>query len=387
MTMEENNSQTYTFHDLNLSEPTLEMLSRMGISVPTSVQVEAILPMLDWYDVMAKAPTGTGKTLAFGIPIMEHIERNQRYVQALILAPTRELALQIGADLSQLAITRPWIEVAIIYGGQSIRTQIDALNRKPQIVVGTPGRLIDMLKRRHLRLDQVESVVLDEADRMLDMGFVNDVRYILDQMPRVSQIAMFSATFSRAVMDISYLYQREPVEIIIEEKGLDKPNINEYVLHANGSERITAIRKILSKGDLNRGIVFVNTKQSADMVAKKLRDKKINAATIHGDIRQNHRERVLSRFRKGNLHVLVATDVASRGLDIDNVDVIFNYDLPLENENYIHRIGRTGRAGKHGIAVTFLSPSGEDRLDEIAHMTGAKLEEIENIDDLDFIFR
>ncbi|HHU06959.1 MAG TPA: DEAD/DEAH box helicase [Clostridiaceae bacterium] len=379
MTMKDN-SHISTFNEFDLSQPTLEMLSRMGFSKPTTVQLEAIPPMLDWYDVMAKAPTGTGKTLAFGIPLMEHLEKKQRNVQALILAPTRELALQIGEDLSQLAITRPWVEVAVIYGGQSIRTQINTLNRKPQIVVGTPGRLIDMLKRRHLRLDQVESVVLDEADRMLDMGFVNDVRYILDKMPRVSQIAMFSATFSRAVMDISYLYQREPVEIVIEEIGLDKPNINEYVLHANGSERIMAIRKILSKGELKQGIVFVNTKQSADMVAKKLRDKKINAAAIHGDIRQNHRERVLSKFRKGNLHVLVATDVASRGLDIDDVDVIFNYDLPLENENYIHRIGRTGRAGKHGIAVTFLSPSGKDRLDEISHMTGAKLKEIEDLD-------
>ena len=184
-------------------------------------------------------------------------------------------------------------------------------------------------------------------------------------------------------MDISYIYQREPVEITIEEKGQDKPNIKEFVLHANGAERIIAVKKILIKAGLNRGIVFVNTKQSADMVAKKLRDDKINAAAIHGDIRQNQRERILSKFRKGNLHILVATDVASRGLDIDNVDVIFNYDLPLENENYIHRIGRTGRAGKHGIAVTFLSPSGEDRLDEIAHMTGAELEEIKNIDTFD----
>lgn len=359
------------------------MLSRMGFSKPTTIQLEAIPPMLDWYDVMAKAPTGTGKTLAFGIPIMEHLEKNHRSAQALILAPTRELALQIGEDLSQLAISRPWAEVAVIYGGQAIRTQINALNRKPQIIVGTPGRLIDMLKRRHLRLGQVESVVLDEADRMLDMGFVSDVRYILDKMPRVSQISMFSATFSRAVMDISYIYQREPVEITIEEIGQDKPNIKEFVLHANGAERIIAVKKILIKAGLNRGIVFVNTKQSADMVAKKLRDEKINAAAIHGDIRQNQRERILSKFRKGNLHILVATDVASRGLDIDNVDVIFNYDLPLENENYIHRIGRTGRAGKHGIAVTFLSPSGEDRLDEIAHMTGAELEEIKNIDTFD----
>jgi ATP-dependent RNA helicase DeaD len=185
-------------------------------------------------------------------------------------------------------------------------------------------------------------------------------------------------------MDISYLYQREPVEIRVEEIGQDKPDIKEYLLPANGAERITAIRKILSLADVKRGIVFVNMKQSADMVVKKLRHLKINAAAIHGDIRQQQRERVLSNFRKGNLRILVATDVASRGLDIENVDIVFNYDLPLENENYIHRIGRTGRAGKSGIAVTFLSPGGEDRLDTIAQMTGAQLEEITDLDTFTF---
>ena len=194
---------------------------------------------------------------------------------------------------------------------------------------------------------------------------------------------MFSAS-SREVMDISYLYQREPVEIRVEEIGQDKPDIKEYLLPANGAERITAIKKILSLADVKRGIVFVNMKQSADMVVKKLRRLKINAAAIHGDIRQQQRERVLSNFRKGNLRILVATDVASRGLDIENVDIVFNYDLPLENENYIHRIGRTGRAGKSGIAVTFLSPSGEDRLDTIAQMTGAELEEITDLDTFTF---
>lgn len=382
--MTDNNKKITSFRDLGLSDLTLDVLGRMGITVPTSVQQQAIPPMMRWYDVMAKAPTGTGKTLAFGIPIIEHIEKHRRSLQALILSPTRELALQIGQDLSRFAVNRPWIEVAVLYGGQPIRTQIEALRRKPQIAVATPGRLIDLLRRRSLRLDEVEIAILDEADRMLDMGFIKDVRFILDKMPRVSQIAMFSATFSREVMDISYLYQREPVEIRVEEIGQDKPDIKEYLLPANGAERITAIRKILSLADVKRGIVFVNMKQSADMVVKKLRRLKINAAAIHGDIRQQQRERVLSNFRKGNLRVLVATDVASRGLDIENVDIVFNYDLPLENENYIHRIGRTGRAGKSGIAVTFLSPGGGDRLDTIAQMTGAQLEEITDLDTFTF---
>ncbi|MDI9461968.1 MAG: DEAD/DEAH box helicase [Saccharofermentanales bacterium] len=382
--MTDNNKKITSFRELGLSDLTLDVLNRMGITVPTSVQQQAIPPMMRWYDVMAKAPTGTGKTLAFGIPIIEHIEKHRRALQALILSPTRELALQIGQDLSGFAVNRPWIEVAVLYGGQPIRTQIEALRRKPQIAVATPGRLIDLLRRRSLRLDEVEIAILDEADRMLDMGFIKDVRFILDKMPRVSQIALFSATFSREVMDISYLYQREPVEIRVEEIGQDKPDIKEYLLPANGAERITAIRKILSLADVKRGIVFVNMKQSADMVVKKLRHLKINAAAIHGDIRQQQRERVLSNFRKGNLRILVATDVASRGLDIENVDIVFNYDLPLENENYIHRIGRTGRAGKSGIAVTFLSPGGEDRLDTIAQMTGAQLEEITDLDTFTF---
>lgn len=382
--MTNDNEKITSFRELGLSDSTLDVLSRMNITVPTSVQQQAIPPMMGWYDVMAKAPTGTGKTLAFGIPIIENIEQHRRALQALILSPTRELAIQIGQDLSHLAITRPWIEIAVLYGGQPIRTQIKALRRKPQIAVATPGRLIDLLRRRSLQLDEVEIAILDEADRMLDMGFIKDVRFILDKMPRVSQIAMFSATFSREVMDISYLYQREPVEIRVEEIGQDKPDIKEYLLPANGAERITAIKKILSLADVKRGIVFVNMKQSADMVVKKLRRLKINAAAIHGDIRQQQRERVLSNFRKGNLRILVATDVASRGLDIENVDIVFNYDLPLENENYIHRIGRTGRAGKSGIAVTFLSPSGEDRLDTIAQMTGAELEEITDLDTFTF---
>ena len=292
--------------------------------------------------------------------------------------------MQIGEDLSSLTVNRPWLELAILYGGQPLKTQTELLRRKPQIVVATPGRLIDHIKRRNLRLDRVETVILDEADRMLDMGFIRDVRYIIDKMPRVSQIAMFSATFSRSVMDISYLYQRDPVEIIIEESGQDKPDIKEYLFQANGAERISAISKILRKFGLKRAIVFVNTRQSADMVAQKLSQNNINAAAIHGDIKQSLREKILSRFRKGNLNILVATDLASRGLDIDNVDIIFNYDLPLENESYIHRIGRTGRAGKRGTAVTFLAPSGGDRLNEISEAIGSEMELIEDLDQLEF---
>lgn len=358
-------NQFTSFDQLPLSLETLDAIDRLGFTRPTSVQQRTIGPMLGWHDIIARAPTGTGKTLAFGIPIVEHLEKGRRELQAVILAPTRELALQIGDDMRMLTVSRDWIETVVVYGGQSIRTQIEALKRKPQIVVATPGRLIDHMRRRTLRVDDVEVCVLDEADRMVDMGFVKDVRFILDRMYRVSQIAMFSATLSRAVMDISYIYQREPVEILVPQEGIDKPDIREFVMRANGAERIDLLASLFADKRVDRTMIFVNMKQSATMVADKLKAKKFDVDAIHGDVRQNQREKVLSRFRKGNLPILVATDVAARGLDIDDVDLVVNYDLPLENENYLHRVGRTGRARKKGMALTFLSPSGDDRLREI----------------------
>lgn len=370
------------FDDLKLTAKTLEALSRLNITTPTSVQRRTIPPMLEWRDVICKAPTGTGKTLAFGIPIVEHIDKDCKDLQAVILAPTRELALQIGDDMGNLAVTRPWLETAVIYGGQSINVQTSRLKRKPRIVVATPGRMIDHVKRRNVFLGDVEMLILDEADRMLDMGFIRDVRYLMDRMNRVSQIAMFSATLSRSVMDISYLYQRHAVEITIMEEGLDKPDISEFVMRANGAERIDILAELLQHKEFERTMIFVNMKQSATMVVNKLKAKKLNVCEIHGDVRQKQREKVLSRFRKGNLNVLVATDVAARGLDIDDVDLIVNYDLPNENENYIHRIGRTGRARKKGIALTFLSPTGDARLNEIMRFADSEPDFVETADEL-----
>ena len=361
------NDQITSFEALPLSAETQAAVKKLGFTKPTSVQQRTIQPMLGWHDIIARAPTGTGKTLAFGIPIVEHLEQGRRELHAVILAPTRELAIQIGDDMRNLTVSREWIETVVVYGGQSIRTQIEGLKRKPQIVVATPGRLIDHIKRRTIRLDTVETCVLDEADRMVDMGFVRDVRYILDQMRQVSQIAMFSATLSRAVMDISYLYQRDPVDILVPQEGVDKPDIDEYVMRANGSERIDALTTLLRHKRFDRALIFVNMKQSATMVMQKLKAKKLDVDAIHGDIRQSQREQVLRRFRKGNLAILVATDVAARGLDIDDVDLVVNYDLPMENDSYIHRVGRTGRARKKGIALTFLPPTGDDRLREIMH--------------------
>ena len=362
-------TETDTFESMNLLPETLSAVKKMGFTTPTSVQRQTIPPMRDWCDVIAKAPTGTGKTCAFGIPIMEHIETGDQGIQALILSPTRELALQITDDLRDIAAFMPTIRIASIYGGQNINQQMDQLKKKPQIIVATPGRLIDHLQRRSIHLDSVHTVVLDEADRMLDMGFIQDVRKILDRMPKVSQIAMFSATMSRSVMDISWIYQRDAIEITVQEDEGNKPQITQYSIDINGNARVGVIKKLMHEQKLEKVIVFCNTKQMVDVVTKRLTGIGCKADGIHGDIRQSSREKILHNFRKGNLQVLVATDVASRGLDIDGVDAIFNYDIPLENEHYTHRIGRTGRAKRTGVSYTFTNPITQPQLDEIMRYT------------------
>ncbi len=369
-----------TFLSMNLSPETIQAIDKMGFTDPTSVQDQTIPAMLDWQDIIAKAPTGTGKTCAFGIPIIEHIEPGDQGIQALILSPTRELALQISDDLRDLAAFRPDIRIATIYGGQRIDRQLDQLKKKPQIIVATPGRLADHLRRRSIHLGEVHTVVLDEADRMLDMGFVRDVRGILDQMPQVAQMAMFSATMSRSVMDIAWIYTREPVEVSVVEDYENKPQITQHSVRVNGNARIRVIRKLIQDNGFDKVIVFCNTKRMVQIVTRQLNGVGIKTDCIHGDIRQSAREKVLHSFRKGSLQVLVATDVASRGLDIDGVDAIFNYEIPLENEHYVHRIGRTGRAGKTGMAYTFTTIITQPQLDEIVRYTKSDLIEL-NMED------
>lgn len=355
------------FSDYPISQPTLDALAKLGITAPTTVQEKSMLPLFEGRDLIVKAPTGTGKTFAFGIPVLERLKPDKENVQAVILAPTRELAVQIADDLSDLAIMRDDIRIATLYGGENIRRQFRQLDQKPQIVVGTPGRVIDHLKRKSLFIGDADFAILDEADRMLDMGFVDDVRYILNQMRHVGQMAMYSATLSREVMDISWLYQYQPVEISVDAVDEDRPDITQYYIEANGEERIEAIADLMKEHDVDRALVFVNTKQSAEICHRKLRAEGFTCAAIHGDIPQKGRNAALRDFRDGKVSILAATDVAARGLDIEGVDMVFNYDLPLENENYIHRIGRTGRAGRKGIAVTFVSPSGKARFRSLKH--------------------
>ena len=363
-------TQGVRFDTLGLSQELLRALEKKGYELSTPIQAGCIPPMMDWQDVTAKAPTGTGKTFAFGIPIIEHIDTDSELVQAVILAPTRELAMQITGEMRDLAQFKPGVRMVCLYGGQPIGKQIDALKKKPQIVVATPGRLGDHMKRRTVRIDSVQTAILDEADRMLDMGFIHDVTRLLDQMKNRKNLGLFSATISREVMDIAWVYQRDPVEITVQADQENKPDILQYRLDVMMNEKVDTLQKILDLEQYDRAMVFCNTKGNTERVTKLLQMRGVDAQCIHGDIPQEKREKVMARFRRGELRVFVATDVAARGIDVDDVDVVFNYDIPDENEYYVHRIGRTGRAKRHGVAYSFVTDyPGMVRLNDIAKHT------------------
>ena len=362
------------YRQLGLSDELMRAIDKKGYVQATPVQAGAIPYFMDWKDVIAKAPTGTGKTFAFGIPMVEHIDPENADVQALVLAPTRELAIQIQDELRDLCAFKEGVRVVCLYGGQPIDRQINQLKKSPQIVVATPGRLMDHMKRRTVRLDKVQTVVLDEADRMLDMGFVRDVTHILDTMPKRRNLGMFSATISREVLDISWVYQRDPVEITVQADQENRPDIVQYSLQVERSEKAEVMAHLLDMGGYERVIAFCNTKNMTDRLAGLLDMRGISCAAIHGDIPQAVREKTLQKFREGKMRVLVATDVAARGLDIDDVDAVFNYDVPDENEYHIHRIGRTGRAKRHGVAFSLVSSVTESiRLDDIKKATGSQI--------------
>ena len=367
--------ETYFYKDMGLSEATLKALDKKGFTQATPIQGGAIPYFMDWKDVVAKAPTGTGKTFAFGIPMVEHIDPASDAVQGLILAPTRELAIQIRDELRDLCAFREGVRTVCLYGGQPIEKQLTQLKNKPQIVVATPGRLMDHMKRRTVKLDKVQTVVLDEADRMLDMGFIQDVTRILDKMPQRKNLGLFSATISREVMDISWVYQRDPAEITVRPVEENRPDIQQYAIELMGREqKLDTMVALLDGGDYERAIAFCNTKNMTDRLAGLLKMRGVSCEAIHGDIQQRVREQTLKKFKDGKLRVLVATDVAARGLDIDDVDVVFNYDVPDEQEYYIHRIGRTGRARKHGVSYTLMASVTESvKMRDIARNTKAEI--------------
>ena len=359
-------NENMTFADLGLSEAMLKALEKKGYGWPTTIQQEAIPCFMQWKDVIAKAPTGTGKTFAFGIPMIEHVDPQCPDVQGLILAPTRELAIQICDELRSLLTYYEGIRVAVLYGGAGIGGQIKQLEKKPQIVVATPGRLMDHYNRKTIRLDKIQTVVLDEADRMLDMGFFKDVTRIIEKVKNRKNLGLFSATISQEVMTVSWMYQRDEVEITVEPKQEDRPDIDQYSLTVTPLQKAETTLRLIRTQGYERIMIFCNTKPMCQRLSDDFQRAGLDADCIHGDIRQSQREKTMQRYRDGKLQVLIATDVASRGIDVDDVDCVINYDVPDENEYYVHRIGRTGRAKRKGVAWSIIGNFPEKaKLDEI----------------------
>ena len=361
------------FSSLPIQEPILQAVQEMGFQEMTEIQSKAIPPILEGRDVIAKAPTGTGKTCAFGIPLIERIDPENPDIQAVILAPTRELATQIRDDLEALTRFMPQVRTLVVYGGQSMDKQKQQLKKGAHILVATPGRLLDLMQHRYLSLKSVTAAVLDEADKMLDMGFYKDVRKILDSLKGLKQMCMFSATISREVMDIGWLYQRDPEEITVLPVEDSEPKIDQYSIQCIGREKIEIILRLMKQFSVSRAIIFCNTKYTTGMVSEQLHAQGLNTACLHGDMRQSERNKIMEQFKEGKIDILVATDVAARGIDVSDIQVVFNYDIPQENDAYLHRIGRTGRAKKEGISFVLHSKDEQRRLDNIIHYTRSNI--------------
>lgn len=349
------------FSDLFLSEESLRAITEMGFEHPSPIQAESIPSMLEGHDLIGQAQTGTGKTAAFGLPILERIQPEQNFVQALILCPTRELCMQIADELTKMGKYKKQIKILSVYGGDSMTRQLKGLKEGTQIVVGTPGRVMDHLRRGSLKIQNLRIAVLDEADEMLNMGFREDIETILQDTPSQKQTALYSATMSKPIMDISRKFLSEPRIIKVANKNITAATIEQVYFETRGAKKSKCIANIIGLHDLHLSLVFCNTKARTDMVTEELRATGLKAEALHGDLSQNMRNQVLGRFKKAEINVLVATDVAARGLDVNNVDAVFNFDLPYDNEYYVHRIGRTGRAGKTGKAFSFAESRKDDR--------------------------
>ena len=357
---------------MDLSKEIMLAIRDMGFTTPSTVQARTIPLMMDGVDINAIAPTGTGKTCAFGIPMLEYVQLKDSRVQEIVLAPTRELAIQIADELTRLAKFIKGVRIAVIYGGQPITKQLNALKRKPQILVATPGRLLDHMQRGNVHLDAVHTMVLDEADEMLNMGFVKDVTKIMDATPIDRQLVLFSATTNQDVLTIAWKYQHDPVEITVEATKEDRPQIAQYVIDTERDKKIDHLLYLLDADVYQRIMIFCNTKFMTDKLTSRLNKEGYEAQCIHGDIRQSQRNQTMSDFRKGKFPILIATDVAARGIDVDDVEAVINFDLPGENEYYLHRIGRTGRAHKHGVSFSLVTFQESVRMDEILKYMIAK---------------
>jgi len=366
------------FEDLPLTSEVMKGIEELGFTELFPIQAQAIMPLLDGKDVIGQAQTGTGKTAAFGIPMVERVDPNNRRVQGLVLAPTRELAIQVARRISRFSKYTK-LKVLPVYGGESINKQIRALQRGVHIVVGTPGRVIDHLKRGTLNLSSTKIVVLDEADRMLDMGFIDDISYIFSRTPQDRQTSLFSATIEDSVMNICHKYMKNPEKILVSKDEIALEQLDQYYMVVNSRDKIDYLLKMLKKDNVDKAIIFCNTRRSTDWLARKLRHQRYSAESLHAGFTQAQRDRVTNAFRSGKFDFLIATDVAARGLDIDGITHIINFDVPVEAPVYFHRIGRTARNGGKGTAITLVGYGEIPDLNKIKTLTKTNIEELETM--------
>ena len=365
------------FAQLGLSEPVMQAVAAVGYETPSPIQAATIPAMLEGRDVLGQAQTGTGKTAAFALPVLSNIDLQQSKPQALVLAPTRELAIQVAEAFQTYSSKVPGFRVLPVYGGQPYATQLSALRRGVHIVVGTPGRVIDHLNRGTLDLSELKTLVLDEADEMLRMGFIDDVEAVLKKLPEKRQVALFSATMPPAIRRIAQTYLKDPAEVTIANKTTTSANIRQRYWWVSGMHKLDALTRILEVEPFDAMIIFARTKAGTEELAGKLQARGLAAAAINGDMQQAQRERTIAMLKEGKLDILVATDVAARGLDVERISHVLNYDIPYDTESYVHRIGRTGRAGRSGEAILFATPREKGMLRQIERATRQPIEEMQ----------
>lgn len=373
------------FTELELSKEIHKAINDLGYEEATPIQSESIPVLIEGKDIIGQAQTGTGKTAAFGIPAIELLDTHSRDLQVIILCPTRELALQVSEEINKLAKYKKGISILPVYGGQSIERQLTALKKGVQIIIGTPGRVLDHIDRGSLDLSEVKLVVLDEADEMLDMGFRDDIETILRHTPRQRQTVMFSATMPKPILEMTKKYQQNPKHIKVIHEVLTVPETEQIYFEVREKNKLEALSRIIDLYNLKLTLIFCNTKRGVDELVEHLQARGYSVEGLHGDMKQSIRERVMNKFRKGIIEILVATDVAARGLDVENVQAVFNYDMPQDEEYYVHRIGRTGRAGKSGKAFTFVTGKEIFRLKDIQKYikTKLKLQPVPTFDDVE----
>ncbi|MDR0913303.1 MAG: DEAD/DEAH box helicase [Methanobrevibacter sp.] len=373
------------FEDFEISDSIKKAIKKLGFDEPTPIQKLTIPVSLKGKDIIGQAQTGTGKTLAFAVPILEKIFIKDTSPQAIVICPTRELCIQVAEEFAKLSTFMKKLYILPIYGGQAIGRQIRVLNKGVHVVIGTPGRLIDHIERKTLDLSGIETVVLDEADEMLDMGFREDIEKILKTTSKKRQTLLFSATIPRQIMNLAKKYQNKPELLKVPHHKLTAPDIEQIYYETREKMKLETLTRLLDIYDLNLSLVFCNTKRRVDRLTRDLKARGFSADGIHGDMSQNQRDKVMNKFRKGKIEILVATDVAARGIDVPNVEAVFNYDVPNDSEYYIHRIGRTGRAGKAGYAFTFVAGKEIYKLRDIRKYTKStiKQEKIPSLRDIE----